>query len=77
METSALMRVLKSGGVLERRYAIHYAQRIIPSPTQPLPTIYQLRIVLRGASPLFWRRLLVPCHTFLAHLHDILQIAFA
>lgn len=47
------------------------------SPTPPLPTIYQLRIVLRGVSPLVWRRLLVPCHTSLAHLHDILQIAFA
>jgi Tc toxin complex TcA C-terminal TcB-binding domain/Plasmid pRiA4b ORF-3-like protein len=48
-----------------------------PSPTPPLPTIYQLRIVLRGVSPLVWRRLLVSCHTSLAHLHDILQIAFA
>jgi Plasmid pRiA4b ORF-3-like protein len=48
-----------------------------PSPTPPLPTIYQLRIVLRGVSPLVWRRLLVHCNTSLAHLHDILQIAFA
>ena len=47
-----------------------------PSPTPPLPTIYQLRIVLRGVSPLVWRRLLVHCNTSLAHLHDLLQIAF-
>jgi hypothetical protein len=50
---------------------------MIPSPTLARPAIYQLRIVLRGISPLVWRRLLVSCHTSLAHLHDILQIALA
>jgi hypothetical protein len=25
-----------------------------------LPSVYQLRIVLRGVSPLIWRRLLIP-----------------
>jgi hypothetical protein len=50
---------------------------MVPSPTPPRPAIYQLRIILRGVSPLVWRHLLVPCHTSLAHLHDILQIAFA
>jgi hypothetical protein len=50
---------------------------MILSPTPPQPDIYQLRIVLRGVSPLVWRRLLVPCHTSLEHLHDILHIAFA
>ena len=40
-------------------------------------TIYQLRIVLRGISPLIWRRVLVPSETSLAHLHAILQILFA
>jgi len=38
--------------------------------------IYQLRIVLRGISPLIWRRVLVPSATTLAHLHTILQIVF-
>ena len=40
-------------------------------------SIYQLRIVLRGISPLIWRRVLVHSTTTLAHLHAILQILFA
>jgi hypothetical protein len=40
-------------------------------------SIYQLRIVLRGISPLIWRRVLVHSKTTLAHLHAILQILFA
>jgi Plasmid pRiA4b ORF-3-like protein len=42
-----------------------------------LPSIYQLRVVLRGISPLIWRRLLVHSDTTLAYLHAILQIVFA
>src|SRR3984885_8040414 len=38
--------------------------------------ILQLRAVLRGVSPLIWRRLLVPSDTSIAHLHEILQVAF-
>ena len=44
--------------------------------TTPL-SVYQLRIVLRGISPLIWRRALVPSTTTLAHLHTMLQILFA
>jgi hypothetical protein len=40
-------------------------------------SIDQLRIVLRGVSPLIWRRVLVHSHTTLAHLHTILQLLFA
>jgi hypothetical protein len=40
-------------------------------------SIYQLRIVLRGISPLIWRRVLVHSTATLAHLHAILQILFA
>ena len=29
----------------------------------PLPSVYQLRVVVRGISPLIWRRLLVPADT--------------
>jgi hypothetical protein len=36
-----------------------------------------LRIVLRGISPLIWRRVPVHSETTLAHLHTILQILFA
>jgi hypothetical protein len=39
-------------------------------------TVYQLRVVLAGISPLVWRRLLVPAETSIADLHEILQIAF-
>jgi hypothetical protein len=38
--------------------------------------IYQLRAVLRGISPLIWRRLLVRGDSTVAHLHEVLQIAF-
>ena len=38
--------------------------------------IYQLRVALRGVSPLIWRRLLVRSAITLAQLHDILQAAF-
>src|SRR4249920_1530155 len=41
-----------------------------------LPSLYQLRIVLREISPLIWRRLLVCSDTTLAQLHTMLQITF-
>ena len=44
-------------------------------PSTP-PSVYQLRVVLRGISPLIWRRLLVRRDTTLAPLHDILQRVF-
>jgi hypothetical protein len=40
-------------------------------------SIYQLRVGLRGISPLIWRRLLVHSETTLAQLHTILQMVFA
>lgn len=40
-------------------------------------SVYQLRIVLRGISPLIWRRVLVRSDMTLAHLHVLLQILFA
>jgi len=43
---------------------------------QAYPDIYQLRIVLRGISPLIWRRLLIRGDTTLAQLHLILQTIF-
>ena len=42
----------------------------------PLPSVYQLRVVVRGVSPLIWRRLLLPTDTTIAGLHAVLQIAF-
>jgi hypothetical protein len=38
--------------------------------------ILQLRAMLRGISPLIWRRLLVPSDTTIAQLHKVLQVAF-
>jgi hypothetical protein len=38
--------------------------------------ILQLRAVLRGISPLIWRRLLVPSDSSIAQLHEVLQVAF-
>ena len=42
----------------------------------PLPSVYQLRVVVRGVSPLIWRRLLIPADTTIADLNAVLQIAF-
>src|SRR5450631_391877 len=40
------------------------------------PQVYQLRVVLRGISPLIWRRLLVRSDSTVAQLHQTLQVAF-
>jgi hypothetical protein len=37
--------------------------------------VYQLRVVLRGVSPLIWRRLLVSAESSIADLHATFQIA--
>jgi hypothetical protein len=37
--------------------------------------ILQLRAVLRGISPVIWRRLLVSSDTSIAQLHEVLQAA--
>ena len=39
------------------------------------PVVYQLRVVLRGVSPLIWRRLLVRGDSTVADLHATLQVA--
>src|SRR5258708_33229305 len=48
----------------------------MPEPSVSSIAIYQLRVVLRGVSPLIWRRLLVVSETSLGELHEILQSAF-
>ena len=45
------------------------------SPPPAGPFIYQLRVVLRGVSPLIWRRLLVRSDSSIADLHVTLQLA--
>jgi Plasmid pRiA4b ORF-3-like protein len=46
-----------------------------PAPTGPDgPPVYQLRVWLRGVSPMVWRRLLVRGDTTLAELHETLQV---
>jgi Plasmid pRiA4b ORF-3-like protein len=47
------------------------------NPDVPEDAVYQLRVVLRGISPLIWRRLLVDAGTSIADLHTILQTAFS
>jgi hypothetical protein len=43
---------------------------------RPEAQVYQLRAVLRGISPLIWRRLLVRSDSTVAQLHQVLQITF-
>jgi len=40
------------------------------------PFVYRLRVVLRGVSPLVWRRLLVRSDSTIADLHAVLQTSF-
>ena len=50
----------------------------MPEPAEgAMPSVYQLRVVLRGVSPLIWRRLLVRAEERIADLHAALRIAFA
>jgi hypothetical protein len=44
----------------------------LPQP----PTIYQLRLVLAGISPMIWRRLLISSETSIAQLHEYIQMSF-
>ena len=39
------------------------------------PDLHQLKVSLRGISPMIWRRLLVPGETSIADLHHVIQIA--
>src|SRR5437763_9917004 len=43
-------------------------------PTNHEPVVYQLRVVLRGVSPLIWRRLLIRSDSTIADLHASLQL---
>jgi hypothetical protein len=47
----------------------------IPPPTLAEPVVYQVRVWLRGVSPMIWRRLLVRGDSTLADLHETLQLA--
>ncbi len=40
-----------------------------------LPKIIQLKIRLRGISPMIWRRVLIPSATTLRDLHGVLEVA--
>jgi len=39
-------------------------------------TVYRLRVILSGISPMIWRQLEVPAPLTLADLHEVLQTAF-
>jgi hypothetical protein len=43
---------------------------------RPEAKIYQLRAVIRGISPMVWRRLLVRDDSAVAQIHEVLQLAF-
>ena len=44
--------------------------------TSPSQKAYQFRIVIVGISPMVWRRVLIPCHTRLSEVSDILLTLF-
>ena len=63
------------GGIRPQREARMVAMPDTMQPA-PFPSVYQLRVVVRGVSPLIWRRLLIPADTTIADLHAVLQAAF-
>jgi len=85
------LRCLVGAGWMIHEFAVNRTfTAAISAPTVPkeaiavpesaegtLPSVYQLRIVLRGVSPLIWRRLLIPAEDSIADLHAAFQIAFA
>lgn len=48
----------------------------MPETDRHAEQLCQLPAVLRGISPLMWRRLLVRSGSTVAQLHEVLQIAF-
>ena len=48
----------------------------MPTPAAGTRSVYQLRVVLHGVSPLIWRRLLVPGDASVADVHAVLQTVF-
>src|SRR5664279_4752123 len=45
----------------------------MPTPAARTRSVYQLRVVLHGVSPLIWRRLLVPGDASVADVHAVVQ----
>jgi Plasmid pRiA4b ORF-3-like protein len=43
---------------------------------EPPGSIYRLRVVLAGISPMIWRQVEVPDSITIAGLHEVLQVAF-
>src|SRR5664279_5229898 len=60
----------EAGSSAERGWALCLRPR-----SEPV-SVYQVRVVVRGISPLIWRRLLIPADTTIAGLHMALQVAF-
>ena len=48
----------------------------MPTAAAGTTSVYQLRVVLHGVSPLIWRGSLVPGDASVADVHAVLQIAF-
>ncbi len=48
----------------------------MPTAAAGTSSVYQLRVVPHGVSPLIWRRPLVPGDASVADVHAVLQIAF-
>ena len=69
----------ESGRFRRRRVeSLPLLRYVSPMQTSDLtPSVYQLRVVIQGISPLIWRRLLIRSDMFLATLHTTLQTALA
>lgn len=53
------------------------AAQVQPAKARPAAkSVLQLKIMLKGAKPPIWRRVLVPAGTPLSHLHQVIQALF-
>ena len=69
----------ESGRFRRRRVeSLPLLRYVSPMQTSDLtPSVYQLRVVIQGISPLIWRRLLIRSDMSLATLHTTLQTVLA
>jgi hypothetical protein len=69
-----------SGGGMPQRATDEGTDRRVPMAQTPVAeppgSIYRLRVVLAGISPMIWRQLEVPDSITIAGLHEVLQVAF-
>lgn len=67
---------LDGGVALDSRAAKAEARPLPPLPASAATSVHRVKVSLRGARPMVWRRLEVPSDLPLSVLHEVIQTAF-